>query len=172
MKNILLLLFFLPVFGCAQAPENRPKVSDNDFDKKLTTLLDFEVPLIGVDELQAKQGEVKIFDTREKEEYEVSHIPGAVHLGYDHFDEKILKNVPKDASIVLYCSVGYRSEKIGERLQKMGFKNVKNLYGSIFEWMNRGNPVVDKSGKNTFKIHTYNKNWSRWVSVKKAEKIW
>lgn len=172
MRTLLILFLLFPFLGCAQAPENRPVLIEKKFDKKLSGLLSFKVPLIGVDELKAKQNEVKIFDAREKEEYEVSHIPGAVFLGNDHFDEKSLQGISKNTPIVLYCSVGYRSEKIGERLQKLGFKNVKNLYGSIFEWINQGNAVVDKNGKSTRKIHTYDKNWSQWVAEGKAEKIW
>jgi hypothetical protein len=47
-----------------------------------------------------------------------------------------------------------------------------NLYGSIFEWVNQGNPVVNKDNQPTQQVHTYNKNWSRWVEKDKAEKVW
>ena len=72
----------------------------------------------------------------------------------------------------MYCSIGYRSEKVGEELKKMGFKNVYNLYGSIFEWVNQGNEVVDENEKVTEKVHTYNKRWSKWIEDGKAEKVW
>lgn len=81
-------------------------------------------------------------------------------------------DIPKDAKIVLYCSVGYRSEKIGEKLQKMGYTDVNNLFGSLFEWVNRGYKVVDKDGNETQKVHTYNKDWSQWVDETKAKKTW
>ena len=48
----------------------------------------------------------------------------------------------------------YRSEKIGKKLKKLGFKNVVNLYGGIFEWVNSGYPVYDSKGE-TEKIHPY-----------------
>jgi len=54
----------------------------------------------------------------------------------------------------------------------MGYKNVYNLYGSIFEWVNDGNEVVDKNNKPTDEVHTYNKKWSKWVEEGKAKKIW
>ncbi|MDX1940063.1 MAG: rhodanese-like domain-containing protein [Saprospiraceae bacterium] len=168
---LIICIFFLQI-GCAQVPAKRPFIQNPIFDQNLTSLLHFSVPLIGVAELKNIQSEVHIFDAREWNEYEVSHIEGAEYLGYDHFDEKRLSGIPKDAPIVLYCSVGYRSEKIGEKLQKLGFSKVYNLYGSIFEWVNQGNQIVDASGKETNRLHTYNKAWSQWVESQKATKIW
>src|SRR5690606_42136192 len=50
-------------------------------------------------------------------------------------------DIPKQSTIVVYCAVGNRAERIGEKLLKAGYKHVYNLYGGIFEWMNQGNPV-------------------------------
>jgi rhodanese-related sulfurtransferase len=158
--------------SCAQIPANRPGVGNPKFDEKISQLISFSVPTIGVSELKNMEGEVYILDAREKEEYEISHIPNAIYIGYNKLEKKVLKTIPKDANIVLYCSVGYRSEKIGEKFQKKGFTNVRNLYGSIFEWINQGNEVHDKEGKPTDKVHTYNKKWSQWVEEGKAEKVW
>ena len=73
---------------------------------------------------------------------------------------------------MLYCSIGYRSEKVGEKLQRLGYTKVYNLYGSIFESVNVGNEVVDQNGKKVKKVHTYNKDWSQWVDETKTKKIW
>ena len=134
---------------------------NQEFDEMLQLLLSNSVPQITVEELEQMDG-VCLLDAREWEEYKVSHIEGAQHIGYDKLNKEILKNIPKEQTIVLYCSVGYRSEKIGEQLQKMGYTNVYNLYGSIFEWVNQGNPVVNESGTTT-RVHTYNKRWSKWL---------
>lgn len=160
-------------FACGQeVPADRPHLNNPDFDKKVESLLGFTVPLIGVKELKNIQSEVHIFDTRKEEEYEVSHIPGAEHVGYRSFDPQTIQEVPKSDTIILYCSIGYRSEKIGEQLQKMGYQNVFNLYGSIFEWANQNFPLVNEAGQPTKKIHTYNRNWSKWVEDQKVEKTW
>ena len=166
-------LMYLSLLSCkAQAPEGRPDILEPSFDQRLTTLLSFTVPLIGVEELRAHSDEYLILDTREEEEYSVSHIPGARHLGYAHFDPLSLQNIPKDQPIVLYCSVGYRSEKIGEKLRKQGFTKVYNLYGSIFEWANRGYPLITSDGGATRQLHTYNRNWSQYVNEGAAKKVW
>ena len=170
--SFLWLISFL-LISCAQSgAQVQGLCLDEKFDKEIASLIRFTVPVIGVTELEAERSSYVVFDTRQKEEYDVSHIPGANYLGYKGFDEKRLEGTPKDAKIVLYCSIGYRSEKIGQRLQALGYQNVFNLYGSIFEWANRSLPLEDKNGNATQKVHTYNKSWSKWVDGQKAEKIW
>ena len=174
MKRLFCKLAFL-VFGlsaCAQVPEHRPAVENPDFDARLTKLLSFSVPVIGVDELAKKESDVYILDAREPAEYKVSHIPGARCIGYDNFDETALQDIPQDAEIVVYCSVGYRSEKVGEKLKKQGYANVSNLYGSIFEWVNAGHPVENAAGRPTDSVHTYNRKWSKWVIEGRAQKVY
>ena len=134
-------------------------------------MLSFSVKTIAPNDVKREPNMV-ILDARERSEYDVSHLPNAIFIGYNNFGKKMLDSLAKDKPIVVYCSIGYRSEKIGEKLQKLGFTKVYNLYGSIFEWVNQGNVVVDKNGQPTKKVHTYNKNWSRWVEEGKAEKVW
>lgn len=174
MKVLLLLtatILFVQM-GCAQKPNPPGLCQDPAFDQKVNSLIQYSVPTISVKELEEVQNEVHILDARELEEYEVSHIAGAKYLGYKNFDKSRLKDIPKEDKVVVYCSVGYRSEKIGEQLQDLGYKDVYNLYGSIFEWVNQGNPVEDNEGNKTNKVHTYNKQWSKWVDGQKVEKIW
>ena len=169
----IFLAFLISInIGCAQAPPDHPNLLNPKFDDRVSTLIDFSVPVIGVDELNQNISDYVVFDTREEAEYAVSHIEGAKYLGYGNFDPSRLENIPKDAKIVLYCSVGYRSEKIGEKLSALGYTNVFNLYGSIFEWVNHGYKIVDIYGLETHKVHTYNKKWGKWLDESKAEKIW
>ena len=172
-QTLLLIGCCLPLLCCAQQerPENA-NCMNQQFDKKVDQLISYTVPVMDVNQLKQSQKDVIILDAREKEEYDISHIKGAQYIGYNKLEKATLKKIDKDATIVVYCSVGYRSEKIGEKLQKMGYTDVHNLYGSIFEWINRGNEVVDKNGQVTNKIHTYNKKWSQWVEEGKADKVW
>lgn len=175
MKKIipfLLSLVFLINFACAQIPDQRPEVLNPSFDKKISRTISFTVPTISPKQLKAMDENIYILDAREEAEYNVSHIPNARCIGYDNFDISVMNDIPKDATVVLYCSIGYRSEKIGEKLQKEGFSTVYNLYGSIFEWMNQGFSVVNNEGAATQQVHTYNKAWSKWVDKNAAERIW
>ncbi len=110
------------------------------------------------------------FDTRSKKEFEVSHLPKAQWIGYEEFAIKKLKNIPKNAEIIVYCSVGARSEQIGEKLKKAGYQNVKNLWGGIFQWVNEGQIIFDKKGTPTLKVHAYSPEWGIWLQ--KGEKVY
>ncbi len=167
-----LFIFFLAIASSAQTPTNRPTVNNEAFDNKIAKVINFTIPVMGVDELKEMQEDVLILDARPQKEFDVSHIEGAQRIGFRNIEKSILDRIDKDEPIVVYCSIGYRSEKVGEKLRKMGFKNVYNLYGSIFEWVNQGNQVVDENNQPTEKVHTYNKRWSKWVEEGKAEKVW
>ncbi|GAB4246194.1 MAG: hypothetical protein Tsb0034_25080 [Ekhidna sp.] len=121
------------------------------------------VPLIKAETLKPKLSEVVILDTRAKEEFEVSHIPGARFVNYNDFEVKQVEDIPKDQEVIVYCSVGYRSERVGEKLQKAGYSNVKNLYGGIFGWKNEGNEVVGMNNLPTDSVHVYNRLWGKWL---------
>ena len=111
-----------------------------------------------------KNENVLLLDAREMTEYEVSHLKGAVCIGYENPDYSVVKGMDKDMPIVVYCSVGKRSEDIGEVLEEKGFTNVLNLYGGIFDWTNKGFPVMDDNGEEVKKVHPYSSTWGVWVN--------
>jgi rhodanese-related sulfurtransferase len=137
-----------------------------DYGEMLDSLYNHTVPLINsVDLVLELKNKSPIFllDTRSKAEFSVSHIEGARLIDYDHFTKNDMSGIPIDAKIVVYCSVGYRSEKIGEKIIELGYKDVRNLYGGIFQWKNEDFEVVNENTKITDSVHTYNKKWSKWL---------
>ena len=102
-------------------------------------------------------------DVRTGEEYAVSHIDGAVLA--PALDDAImaLGDTPKDALIVAYCSVGWRSSALATQLKSAGYTNVVNLEGSIFEWANQGQPVVRK-GIEVTDVHPFSYRWGRYLA--------
>ncbi|MEO1434155.1 MAG: rhodanese-like domain-containing protein [Bacteroidota bacterium] len=162
---LLVLGASLSILPTGQA---QPLVQDPAYDAMLQGLLDLSVPVIGVSQIEHVEDYV-FLDAREIKEYQTSHIKNARHVGYDQFKVKSIKDLPKETPIVVYCSVGYRSEKIGEQLLKAGYTNVRNLYGSIFEWVNQGKPVYSDQGI-TQNVHAYNRVWGIWL--KKGQKVY
>ncbi len=169
MKIIHSILFFVFIILSGSAQQT---TMDDKFDRKLSKMLSGSVPFIYVNELEKIQDKVVLLDARELEEYQVSRLGGAIHIGYDRFNEKSVADIPLDADIVIYCSIGYRSEKIGKKLQKMGYTSVRNLYGSIFEWANQDKPIVNGKSLPTTEVHCYNKKWSKWMTNPKYEKVY
>jgi len=123
------------------------------------------IPYITAQELAMPKTKAIILDARELEEYNVSHIKEAIFVGYNSFQIDLVKNkLPnKNETMVVYCSLGIRSESIANKLKKAGYNNVFNLYGGIFEWKNNNFKVYNSEGKETDNIHAFSKEWSKWL---------
>ncbi len=123
------------------------------------------VPYISVQELAVTKTDAILLDARETNEFDVSHLQDAIHVGYDDFDITTVTEKIKDKStkIVVYCSIGVRSEDIAENLKKAGYTNIYNLFGGIFEWKNKENPIYDSTDDITNNVHVYSKKWGKWL---------
>ena len=146
------------LFSCA------PPTSDWAETKELVRNRFPEVRQISVDELAQRLAATDtapplLVDVREREEYEVSHLPDAVWASNDDL-ERLVRDAGPDREIVLYCSVGYRSSSAAKELEESGFDNVANLEGSIFEWANAGHPV-ERGGQSVREVHPYDEEWGR-----------
>ena len=156
IRNLTLLVFicFSSIFYAQESISELLKKYNNE-----------TIPYISVQELALPDEEVIILDTREIKEYNTSHLQNALHVGYDFFDmASILENIKdKSSKIVVYCSVGIRSEDIAEKLKKEGYTNIYNLFGGIFEWKNNDFIVYDEHNQPTENVHTFSKKWSSWL---------
>ncbi|CAN5587605.1 rhodanese-like domain-containing protein [soil metagenome] len=99
-----------------------------------------------------------LLDVRTPAEWNVSHLPGARRVAPEADAKTAAHGLPKDTPIVTYCSVGYRSAKMAERLRAAGYRRVQNLEGSIFEWANERRPLV-REGEPVVRVHPYNSVW-------------
>jgi len=157
MKRFLLYIFVL---------QSVLMSSQDSLSGVLNRFNEGSIPYVTVDEIATQNSNTIILDTREREEYNVSHIKNAIYIGYDEFElNTVLNKVKdKDQKIVVYCSIGVRSEDIGEDLKEAGYTNVFNLFGGIFEWKNKGCAVYDTASSETEKVHVFNKEWSIWLT--------
>ncbi|APG60549.1 rhodanese-like domain-containing protein [Christiangramia salexigens] len=158
MKNVLIgfLLVFITTSLSAQ----------NGLDEVISKYNKGLVPYVSVEELKmmSMKEDILIADAREPEEFDISHLPEAEFVGYSDFSiGKFLKHhEDKTRAIVVYCSLGIRSEDIANKIRNAGYSKVYNLYGGIFEWKNKGYDVFT-DGKPTDSVHTYSSNWSNWL---------
>ena len=75
-----------------------------------------------------------ILDTREQDEFDEGHIPGAILIPYTEIENKAIELIPdKDKLILVYCRSGRRSKIAAEALSKLGYTNVKE-FGGIIDW--------------------------------------
>ncbi|MEO9662564.1 MAG: rhodanese-like domain-containing protein, partial [Maribacter dokdonensis] len=90
-------------------------------------------------------------------------LKNAIWVGYKTFDEqKVLESLPdKTQPIIVYCSIGVRSEDIGEKLKELGYTKILNLYGGIFDWKNKGGQVFNDKEIPTDSVHAFSKHWGK-----------
>lgn len=140
-----------------------PKIAFNIKDV-LKKMLKGSVPVISTDTLSdsiGRKSDWVILDSRELAEFEISHLPDAKWVGHSDFSLLRVSGIPKDTQVVVYCSIGIRSEKIAEKLMTFGFCNVWNLYGGIFTWANEHKALVEFNQKPTLSVHGYDQNWGK-----------
>ena len=101
---------------------------------------------------------VVLLDARAAGEFAVSHLSGAHLVESDAGAASRLAASAPGATVVAYCSVGYRSAALVEQLRRMGHANVVNLEGSIFRWAAEGRPVYRGAARVT-QVHPYDDAW-------------
>tara|TARA_R110002072_G_scaffold103600_3_gene227279 strand:- start:260 stop:673 length:414 start_codon:yes stop_codon:yes gene_type:complete len=82
-----------------------------------------------------------IVDIRDKKEYGLGHISGAIHMPFSSIDDRA-KELDADKPVVLVCKMGQHSSAAGKKLKALGFENVRRLSGGMAEWNASGLPVI------------------------------
>lgn len=146
----------LLVFGCGSGPSwtSVKEMIERDFPG---------VEHVSVDELNQRlqsgaQSRLVLLDVREEAEYAVSHLPGAIRVSPGSEVSEYIDSLDPSTPIVTYCSVGYRSSELAEKLEQRGFTDVENLEGSIFEWANHGYRV-ERDGEEVYEVHPFDEQW-------------
>ena len=158
MKKFIVSLLLTTTMGVFSS--DGQEVQNSGYQFVLKNLLSHSVNEVSV---EACDTTAIFLDAREWVEYDVSRLPGAIWVGYEDFDPERVAALDKSAKVVVYCSIGYRSEKIAERLDSAGFTDVSNLYGGIFEWKNQDRVVVTSNDQETEEVHGYSRIWAIWL---------
>ena len=121
-KLVFLLLAVMMLTACGQDKENsREAVYMNITAEQAKEIMDSEEGYI-------------ILDVRTQDEFDETHIPGAILIPYDEILEKaecVLTD--KDQLILVYCRSGRRSKIAAEALAELGYTNIKE-FGGIIDW--------------------------------------
>lgn len=117
-------------------------------------------------------GMVLLFDVREESEFNVSRIPGAVRVSPGIDESEFIRRygaAARGKGVIFYCSVGVRSSKLAElvqrRLLEQGATGIQNISGGIFRWHNERRQLTDGRGVTDY-VHPYNARWGRLVHRK------
>lgn len=102
--------------------------------------------LISREELHAALGEGRLVlvDALPASYYAQQHLPGAVNLVEDQVVERAAALLPDtSATIVTYCSNAAcgNSQAVANRLEKLGYTDVRTYREGIQDWVEAGLPV-------------------------------
>lgn len=86
-------------------------------------------------EMIANDASVIVLDVRTPEEYNASHIEGAVNIDYraDGFENEIAK-LDKSKKYLVHCRSGGRSTKSAKIMQRLGFKDIVHMDGGYNDY--------------------------------------
>jgi len=87
-------------------------------------------------------GDVILVDALPASYYDQAHLPGAVNLVEGEVDVQALQLLPdKEAAIVTYCSNSAcgNSQAVADRLERLGYTNVRKYSEGIQDWVEAGN---------------------------------
>ena len=92
---------------------------------------------------QHARGDVTFLDVREPDEWNLGHIPNAVHIPRGELEPEVEGSIPRDRNIVVYCAGGVRSALAADTLHQMGYEHVTSLKGGIQDWAACGGDIED-----------------------------
>ncbi len=87
---------------------------------------------------------IHILDVRDDMEWTEEHIPGALHTYVGYLEDKP-PQLPKDARIVVHCSVGHRSALACSILARLGYTDIHNMLGGLTAWKKLDLPIEKKA---------------------------
>ncbi len=114
--------------------------------------------------------ELIVFDVREQNEFDVSHLNGAIRVDPDISADEFIasfQQITKGEKLVFYCSVGRRASELASKVQNkllktVGTPEIYNLEGGIFRWHNDSRALVSGAQASDF-VHPYNRYWGRLI---------
>lgn len=156
------LLLLAQAAWAARAPQERP-VAEERWAETLRVVRETfpDVPQLSTErlaEMLEADADVVLLDARSTEEFEISHLQGAVRATSIRAAREALKGRGEKLIVVVYCSVGYRSSRLAQRLRAQGVENVFNLEGSLFKWANE-NRAVYRGSSPVGRVHPYDEDW-------------
>lgn len=133
--------------AAGQAAESEPVAYETSGTGSLQLDLAMIAPIADV-EAAIGTPDVTFIDARAPEEYAKGHLPGALNINYPRNAraeaphtflpqielETLYQDVPKDQTVIPYCSSGVRSAVTAVALRLAGYERVRLFTGSWNEW--------------------------------------
>ena len=96
-----------------------------------------------VRDMQARNERVVYLDVREPNEWNLGHIPHAIHLPRGNLEGKVEGLIDRNQRVVIYCARGNRSALAALTMKQMGYKNVASMARGIQGWAEIDGEIED-----------------------------
>lgn len=105
------------------------------------------LPVAQAGEAHAQKRKLVFVDARTPSDYLRMHIQGAISIPY--YDMRDLSKVPKDGTwVIAYCACPHHvSGVVVDELRKRGYTHTAVLDEGVFDWLQKGFPVVASQGQ-------------------------
>jgi molybdopterin/thiamine biosynthesis adenylyltransferase/rhodanese-related sulfurtransferase len=88
-------------------------------------------------------GEALFLDVREQGEWDLGHVPEALHIPLALLEDRAADELPdREREVVVYCAHGRRSLAALATLRALGYERSRHLSDGFEEWEKSGYPVV------------------------------
>jgi len=96
-----------------------------------------------VRDMQARKERVVYLDVREPNEWNLGHLPHAIHLPRGNLEGKVEGLIDRNQKVVIYCARGNRSALAALTMKQMGYENVSSMARGIQGWAEIDGEIVD-----------------------------
>jgi len=146
MASIVLLLLSIPIITNAQNIDNSIKSKQQIYSDNI-----IGTPQIKPAELIHKMNsnyEFILIDLRTEREHDAGYISGSVWIPGGFLEYKV-QEVCKNSNteIIVYCRRGGRALLAVKSLQQLGYKNVFNLEGGLYAWVEKDYSLYNQHGE-------------------------
>jgi sulfur-carrier protein adenylyltransferase/sulfurtransferase len=100
-----------------------------------------------------------LVDVRSDQEWQIAHIPGALHVPMSQLEERLPELAPdRSRPIITYCAVGARSLRSLPTLDELGYEDAVSMTGGIVAWQELGFAVESSSALDEEKRNRYSRH--------------
>ena len=95
-----------------------------------------------VNAMRQRGEDIVYLDVRELNEWNLGHIPGAVHISRGNLESNVEARIARERRIVVYCARGNRSALAADTLRQMGYENVASVSDGWAGWVGEDGEVA------------------------------
>ena len=82
-----------------------------------------------------------IIDVRDRQEFNFSHIMGAIPIPIGELADRALKSLERERDIYVYGETDEQTAEAATKLRAVGYENVSEIRGGVAAWKAVGYPI-------------------------------